>query len=182
MSRIGKQPILIPDGVNVTINDLSVLVKGPKGSLDINIHKDMNLDLKDNVLVVSRSSDNRDHRSLHGTTRMILMNCVTGVSEGFYKELEIQGVGYQANIQGKRLILTLGYSHEIHFDPPEGIIIEANNRTEIKVSGINKQLVGEVSAKIRSFRKPEPFKGKGIRYKGEYVRSKQGKTVGGGEG
>ena len=182
MSRIGKQPVLIPDGVNVTINDLSVLVKGPKGSLDINIHKDMNLDLKDNVLVVSRSSDNRDHRSLHGTTRMILMNCVTGVSEGFYKELEIQGVGYQANIQGKRLILALGYSHEIHFDPPEGIIIEANNRTEIKVSGINKQLVGEVSAKIRSFRKPEPFKGKGIRYKGEYVRSKQGKTVGGGEG
>jgi large subunit ribosomal protein L6 len=182
MSRIGKQPILIPDGVNVTINDLSVLVKGPKGSLDINIHKDMNLDLKDNVLVVSRSSDNRDHRSLHGTTRMILMNCVTGVSEGFYKELEIQGVGYQANMQGKRLILALGYSHEIHFDPPEGIIIEANNRTEIKVSGINKQLVGEVSAKIRSFRKPEPFKGKGIRYKGEYVRSKQGKTVGGGEG
>ena len=182
MSRIGKQPILIPDGVDVTINDLSVLVKGPKGSLDINIHKDINIDLKDNVLVVSRLSDNRNHRSLHGTTRMILMNCVTGVSEGFYKELEIQGVGYQANVNGKRLILTLGFSHEIHFDPPEGIIIEANNRTEIKVSGIDKQLVGEVSAKIRSFRKPEPFKGKGIRYKGEYVRSKQGKTVGGGEG
>ena len=182
MSRIGKQPILIPDGVDVTINDLSVLVKGPKGSLDINIHKDINIDLKDNVLVVSRLSDNRNHRSLHGTTRMILMNCVTGVSEGFYKELEIQGVGYQANVNGKRLILTLGFSHEIHFDPPEGIVIEANNRTEIKVSGIDKQLVGEVSAKIRSFRKPEPYKGKGIRYKGEYVRSKQGKTVGGGEG
>ena len=182
MSRIGKQPILIPDGVDVTIRDLSVLVKGPKGSLDINIHKDINIDLKDNVLIVSRLSDNRNHRSLHGTTRMILMNCVTGVSEGFYKELEIQGVGYQANMNGKRLILTLGFSHEIHFDPPEGIVIEANNRTEIKVSGIDKQLVGEVSAKIRSFRKPEPFKGKGIRYKGEYVRSKQGKTVGGGEG
>tara|TARA_B100001175_G_C19483816_1_gene628625 strand:+ start:1207 stop:1755 length:549 start_codon:yes stop_codon:yes gene_type:complete len=182
VSRIGKQPILIPDGVDVTISDLSVLVKGPKGSLDINIHKDINIDLKDNVLIVSRLSDNRNHRSLHGTTRMILMNCVTGVSEGFYKELEIQGVGYQANMNGKRLILTLGFSHEIHFDPPEGIVIEANNRTEIKVSGIDKQLVGEVSAKIRSFRKPEPFKGKGIRYKGEYVRSKQGKTVGGGEG
>ena len=182
MSRIGKQPILIPDGVDVTISDLSVLVKGPKGALDINIHKDINIDLKDNVLIVSRLSDNRNHRSLHGTTRMILMNCVTGVSEGFYKELEIQGVGYQANMNGKRLILTLGFSHEIHFDPPEGIVIETNNRTEIKVSGINKQLVGEVSAKIRSFRKPEPFKGKGIRYKGEYVRSKQGKTVGGGEG
>ena len=182
MSRIGKQPIFIPDGVDVTISDLSVLVKGPKGSLDINIHKDINIDLKDNVLIVSRLSDNRNHRSLHGTTRMILMNCVTGVSEGFYKELEIQGVGYQANMNGKRLILALGFSHEIHFDPPEGIVIEANNRTEIKVSGIDKQLVGEVSAKIRSFRKPEPFKGKGIRYKGEYVRSKQGKTVGGGEG
>ena len=123
MSRIGKQPILIPDGVDVTISDLSVLVKGPKGSLDINIHKDINIDLKDNVLVVSRLSDNRNHRSLHGTTRMILMNCVTGVSEGFYKELEIQGVGYQANMNGKRLILTLGFSHEIHFDPPEGIVI-----------------------------------------------------------
>ena len=144
MSRIGKQPILIPDGVDVTISDLSVLVKGPKGSLDINIHKDINIDLKDNVLVVSRLSDNRNHRSLHGTTRMILMNCVTGVSDGFYKELEIQGVGYQANMNGKRLILTLGFSHEIHFDPPEGIVIEANNRTEIKVSGIDKQLVGEV--------------------------------------
>ena len=149
MSRIGKQPILIPDGVDVTISDLSVLVKGPKGSLDINIHKDINIDLKDNVLVVSRLSDNRNHRSLHGTTRMILMNCVTGVSEGFYKELEIQGVGYQANMNGKRLILTLGFSHEIHFDPPEGIVIEANNRTEIKVSGIDKQLVGEVSATLR---------------------------------
>ena len=182
MSRIGSQPILIPDGVDVTINDLSVLVKGPKGSLDINVHKDMNLDITDNVLVVSRPSDNRIHRSLHGTTRMIIMNSVTGVSDGFSKELEIQGVGYQANMQGKRLVLVLGYSHEIHFDPPEGILIETNNRTEIKVSGIDKQLVGEVSAKIRSFKKPEPFKGKGIRYKGEYVRSKQGKTVGGGEG
>ena len=175
MSRIGKQPILIPDGVDVTISDLSVLVKGPKGSLDINIHKDINIDLKDNVLVVSRLSDNRNHRSLHGTTRMILMNCVTGVSEGFYKELEIQGVGYQANMNGKRLILTLGFSHEIHFDPPEGIVIEANNRTEIKVSGIDKQLVGEVSAKIRSFRKPEPFKGKGIKYDDEFIFRKEGK-------
>ena len=182
MSRIGKQPILVPEGVDININDLSVSVKGPKGTLGIDIHKDMNLDLKDNVLLVSRPSDDRFHKSLHGTTRMILMNCINGVSNGFEKELEIQGVGYQANMQGKRLILVLGFSHEIHFDPPEGITIEINNRTEIKVSGINKQLVGEVSAKIRSFKKPEPFKGKGIRYKGEYVRSKQGKTVGGGEG
>ena len=134
------------------------------------------------VDAINIPSDNRIHRSLHGTTRMMIMNSVTGVSDGFSKELEIQGVGYQANMQGKRLVLVLGYSHEIHFDPPEGILIETNNRTEIKVSGIDKQLVGEVSAKIRSFKKPEPFKGKGIRYKGEYVRSKQGKTVGGGEG
>ena len=180
MSRIGKQPILVPEGVDININDLSVSVKGPKGTLGIDIHKDMNLDLKDNVLLVSRPSDDRFHKSLHGTTRMILMNCINGVSNGFEKELEIQGVGYQAKMQGKRLILTLGFSHEIHFDPPEEISITAN-RTEIKVSGIDKQLVGEVSAKIRSFRKPEPYKGKGIRYKGEYVRSKQGKTVGGGE-
>ena len=182
MSRIGKQPILVPEGVNVIIEDLSVQVKGPKGALSVDIHKDMNLDLKDNTLRVSRPSDERLHKSLHGTTRMILMNCINGVSDGFEKELEIQGVGYQANMQGKRLVLALGFSHEIHFDPPEGISIETNNRTEIKVSGIDKQLVGEVSAKIRSFKKPEPFKGKGIRYKGEYVRSKQGKTVGGGEG
>ena len=182
MSRIGKKPILVPEGVDVTINQFSVKVKGPKGSLNVDFHKDMNLDIKDNVLLVTRSSDDRFHKSLHGTTRMMLMNSITGVSAGFNKELEIQGIGYQANMQGKRLILVLGFSHEIHFDPPDGITIEANNRTEIKVSGVNKQLVGEVSAKIRSFKKPEPFKGKGIRYKGEYVRSKQGKTVGGGEG
>ena len=119
---------------------------------------------------------------MSGTIRALVNTMIIGVSDGFEKELEIQGVGYQANMQSKRLVLALGFSHEIHFDPPEGISIETNNRTEIKVSGIDKQLVGEVSAKIRSFKKPEPFKGKGIRYKGEYVRSKQGKTVGGGEG
>ena len=123
MSRIGKQPILVPEGVDININDLSVSVKGPKGTLGIDIHKDMNLDLKDNVLLVSRPSDDRFHKSLHGTTRMILMNCINGVSNGFEKELEIQGVGYQASMQGKRLILVLGFSHEIHFDPPEGITL-----------------------------------------------------------
>ena len=180
MSRIGKQPISIPEGVNIDVKESLVTVKGPKGSLDIDVHKDMVLNVKDGSLSVVRPSDNRGHRSLHGTTRMILQNGVIGVSDGFEKELEIHGVGYQAKMQGNRLILTLGFSHEIHFDPPEEILITAN-RTEIKVSGIDKQLVGEVSAKIRSFRKPEPYKGKGIRYKGEYVRSKQGKTVGGGE-
>ena len=175
MSRIGSQPILIPDGVDVTINDLSVLIKGPKGSLDINVHKDMNLDITDNVLVVSRPSDNRIHRSLHGTTRMMIMNSVTGVSDGFSKELEIQGVGYQANMQGKRLVLVLGYSHEIHFDPPEGVLIETNNRTEIKVSGIDKELVGKVSSEIKMLKPVEPYKAKGIKERGQYVLRKEGK-------
>ena len=180
MSRIGKQPISIPEGVNIDVKENLVTVKGPKGSVAIDVHKDMVLHVKDGSLRVARPSDKRGHRSLHGTTRMILHNGIIGVSDGFEKELEIHGIGYQAKMQGNRLILTLGFSHEIHFDPPEKISITAN-RTEIKVSGIDKQLVGEVSAKIRSFRKPEPYKGKGIRYKGEYVRSKQGKTVGGGE-
>ena len=180
MSRIGKQPILIPEGVNIDVKESLVTVKGPKGSMNLDIHKDMILHVEKGSLSITRPSDDRDHRSLHGTTRMILNNSIIGVSEGFEKELEIHGVGYQAKMQGNRLIITLGFSHEIYFDPPEEILITAN-RTEIKVSGIDKQLVGEVSAKIRSFRKPEPYKGKGIRYKGEYVRSKQGKTVGGGE-
>ena len=180
MSRIGKQPILIPEGVNIDVKESLVTVKGPKGSMNLDIHKDMILHVEKGSLSITRPSDDRDHRSLHGTTRMILNNSIIGVSEGFEKELQIHGVGYQAKMQGTRLMVTLGFSHEIYFEPPEDISITAN-RTEIKVSGIDKQLVGEVSAKIRSFRKPEPYKGKGIRYKGEYVRSKQGKTVGGGE-
>jgi len=131
-------------------------------------------------ILVTRPSDEMLHRALHGTTRQIIANGITGVSEGFSIELNIIGVGYQANMQGNRLVLQLGYSHDIIFDPPEGIKIEAK-RTDIKVSGFMKELVGEVAAKIRSFRKPEPYKGKGIRYKDEYVRSKQGKTVGGAE-
>ena len=180
MSRIGKQPILIPEGVNIDVKESLVTVKGPKGSMNLDIHKDMILHVEKGSLSITRPSNDSNHRSLHGTTRMILYNSIIGVSEGFEKELEIHGVGYQAKMQGSRLMVTLGFSHEIYFEPPKDISITAN-RTEIKVSGIDKQLVGEVSAKIRSFRKPEPYKGKGIRYKGEYVRSKQGKTVGGGE-
>ena len=133
------------------------------------------------LLSVKRPSDSRTHKSLHGTTRQLIANAISGVSEGFQKELEIRGVGYQANMDGNYLVLQLGYSHDIFFEPPSGIEIKTN-KTEVIVSGINKQLVGEVSAKIRSFRKPEPYKGKGIRYKDEYVRSKQGKTVGGATG
>tara|TARA_B100000287_G_C20360541_1_gene673629 strand:- start:36 stop:581 length:546 start_codon:yes stop_codon:yes gene_type:complete len=178
MSRVGKMIIEIPEKVNVNIDSDLIGITGPKGTIDISIHKDMKVLHNNDTLLVERPSDSRIHRSLHGTTRQLIANGIHGVNEGFIKELEIRGVGYQANMQGKYLVLQLGYSHDIIFEPPEGIDIKAN-KTEIIVSGINKQLVGEVSAKIRSFRVPEPYKGKGIRYKDEYVKTKQGKTVGG---
>ncbi len=179
MSRVGDSPIFIPDGVYIDIKYQLVVVKVSKGSMDVLLHPEITVSEKDNQLTVSRPSDHRKHKALHGTMRQLIASAVTGVSEGYKKELEINGVGFQANIQSKRLVLQLGFSHDIIFEPPEGIELTANNRTEITVSGYDKQLVGEVAAKIRSFRKPEPYKGKGIRYKGEYVRSKQGKTVGG---
>ena len=177
MSRIGQNPINIPAGVNIDLKGTLVKVKGQKGSLEYQVHKDMNISEHDGSVLVNRNSDAREQRAIHGTTRQMIHNMVVGVSEGFSKELEIIGVGYQAQVQGTRLRLQLGYSHDIYFDMPEGITVTAN-RTEVKVEGIDKQLVGAVAAKIRSFRPPEPYKGKGIRYKGEYVRSKQGKTVG----
>ncbi|NOZ74403.1 MAG: 50S ribosomal protein L6 [FCB group bacterium] len=177
MSRIGKNPIVIPDKAEVSLVSGAVNVKGPKGSLSIPVHPDMHVEQKDNQILVTRPSDAIKHRSLHGTTRQLIYNGVVGVTEGFKKELEIRGVGYQAYMTENRLVLQLGFSHEIIFDPPEGIELKTE-RTAITISGIDKQLVGEVAAKIRSFRKPEPYKGKGIRYKDEYVRIKQGKTVG----
>ena len=177
MSRIGKNPVIIPDGVKVNLLGQLVKVTGPKGSLEFNVHKDMKISKNDGSIIVERPSDEREHRALHGTTRQMINNMVVGVSEGYSKELVIIGIGYQAQVQGNRLQLQLGYSHDIYFDMPEGITVTAN-RTEVKVDGTDKQLVGAVAAKIRSFRKPEPYKGKGVRYKGEYVRSKQGKTVG----
>ena len=177
MSRIGQSPIQIPDDVNVSIEGNLVKVAGKKGVLEFNKHNTMEILEVDGNLIVKRDSDGREQKSLHGTTRQMINNMVIGVSQGFSKELEIIGVGYQAQSQGQRLQLQLGYSHEIIFDLPEGITVTAN-RTEVKIDGIDKQLVGAVAAKIRSFRPPEPYKGKGIRYKGEYVRSKQGKTVG----
>ena len=177
MSRIGQNPINIPAGVNIDLKGTLVKVKGQKGSLEYQVHKDMNISEHDGTVLVNRNSDAREQRAIHGTTRQMIHNMVVGVSEGFSKELEIIGVGFQAQVQGTRLRLQLGYSHDIYFDMPEGITVTAN-RTEVKVEGIDKQLVGAVAAKIRSFRPPEPYKGKGIRYNGEYVRSKQGKTVG----
>ena len=178
MSRIGKNPIEIPDGVSIDLKNHNITVVGKKGSLEFSYNKTMTVTKSNGNLVIGRSTDESSQKALHGTTRQLIQNMVIGVSKGFVKELELIGVGYQASVQGNLLKLQLGFSHDIYFQPPEGIDIKTN-RTEITVSGINKQLVGEVAAKIRSFRKPEPYKGKGVRYKDEYVRSKQGKTVGG---
>jgi large subunit ribosomal protein L6 len=181
MSRIGNKNIEIPEKVTVELSSGFAKINGPKGSIDIPVNSEMTINISDDLVSVERPSDSRTHKSIHGTTRQLIANAVYGVFEGFQKELEIRGVGYQANMDGRYLVLQLGFSHDIYFEPPVGIEIKTN-KTEIVVLGINKQLVGEVSAKIRSFRKPEPYKGKGIRYKDEYVRSKQGKTVGGATG
>ena len=178
MSRIGKNPIDIPDGVNLEIDKKVVLVKNSKDVMEINLFPDIKVSQKDNRIIVERSSEERQVRAMHGTVRQLIASAITGLSDGFTKELELIGVGYQANMKGSRLVLQLGYSHDIIFEPPEGISITAK-KNHIAISGYDKQLVGAVSAKIRSFRKPEPYKGKGIRYKDEYVRRKQGKTVGG---
>ena len=178
MSRIGQKTIQIPESVSVSLNNGTARISGPQGELEVLIIKGIDVKSNDNKITVSRSSEERKYRAMHGTVRQLISNAVKGVSVGFTKELELRGVGYQANMQDNRLHLQLGFSHDILFETPEGINIRAN-RTEISVTGYDKQLVGEVAAKIRSFRKPEPYKGKGIRYKGEYVRQKQGKTVGG---
>ena len=177
MSRIGKNPIIVPSGVNVGLDNQNIVVTGSKGSLDFSFHKAFKINKYDNSLTIDCSSNEKFYKALHGTTRQLIQNMITGVSVGFSKELELIGVGYQASAQGNRLKLQLGFSHDIFFDVPSSIKVSAD-RTLIKIEGIDKQLVGAVAAKIRSFRPPEPYKGKGIRYKGEYVRSKQGKTVG----
>ena len=178
MSRIGQKTIQIPESVSVSLNNGTARISGPQGELEVLIIKGIDVKSNDNKITVSRSSEERKYRAMHGTVRQLISNAVKGVTVGFTKELELRGIGYQANMQGNRLHLQLGFSHDILFETPEGINIRAN-RTEISVTGYDKQLVGEVAAKIRSFRKPEPYKGKGIRYKDDYVRQKQGKTVGG---
>ena len=178
MSRIGKNPVPVPDGVTIDLNGQVITASGPKGNQKFAAHKDMNITNNDGVINIERPSDIREHRALHGTTRQMINNLIVGVSNGFVKELEIIGVGYQAIMQGSRLKLQLGFSHDIYFDLPEGIDINID-RNILTVVGINKQLVGAVAAEIRSFRKPEPYKGKGVRYRDEHVRTKQGKTVGG---
>ena len=176
MSRIGRKPIDVPSGVDVKIDGHKVTVKGPKGTLSRELHKDMIIELEGNVIHVKRPSENKLHKSLHGLTRTLVANMVEGVTNGFKKELEIQGVGYRAAKQGKDLVMNLGYSHQEIMPEIEGITIEVPNQTSIIISGPDKQTVGEFAAKVREKRPPEPYKGKGIRYVGEYVQRKEGKA------
>ena len=177
MSRVGLKHLHIPEGVEINIDGETVTVKGPKGELTRNIHQDMKVNIEDNVLTVERPSDNKAHRELHGTTRSLIGNMVEGVSKGFEKSLEIQGVGYRAQKQGEKVVINAGYSHPVEVENREGIDIEVPSQAKVTVKGIDKELVGAVAANIRAIRPPEPYKGKGIRYEGETVRRKEGKTA-----
>jgi large subunit ribosomal protein L6 len=177
VSRIGKQPIPVPSGVEVKIDGSSVAVKGPKGELSQTFSDIISIEMEDGVLVVSRPDESRTARSLHGLTRTLVSNMVTGVSDGFSKNLEIVGVGYRAAMKGKDIELQLGFSHPVVVVAEPGITFEVPAPTKITVSGIDKQRVGQVAADIRKWRKPEPYKGKGVRYEGEYVRRKLGKAA-----
>ena len=177
MSRIGKLPINIPGGVTITVgDDNTVVVKGPKGELSEKISPKMELSMEDGVLTVKRPNDLKENRALHGLSRTLINNMVVGVTAGYSKTLEIVGVGYRAQKQGNKLVLNLGYSHPVEFEEPQGITFDVPTPNKVVVNGINKQQVGQMAADIRIKRAPEPYKGKGIRYEGEYVRRKEGKT------
>lgn len=177
MSRIGKMPITIPAGVSIDISDENVVtVKGPKGELKERISKEITVGIEDGVLSVTRSSDDKKHRALHGLSRALIMNMVTGVTDGFKKNLEMVGVGYRAQKQGNKLVLAVGYSHPVEFEEKDGITFDVPAPTQIVVNGISKQMVGEIAAKIRGVRPPEPYLGKGIKYSDEVIRRKEGKT------
>lgn len=177
MSRVGKMPIAIPAGVTVTVTPENVVtVKGPKGELVKAMHKDINIAVEDAQVVVTRPSDVKEHRALHGLTRALLNNMVVGVSQGFSKTLELNGVGYRAQLQGKKLVMNLGYSHPVEVEAVDGVNFKLDGTTKVIVEGIDKERVGAVAANIRSWRKPEPYKGKGIKYSDEVIRRKEGKT------
>ncbi|AFH48639.1 Ribosomal protein L6 [Ignavibacterium album JCM 16511] len=178
MSRIGKKPIEVPAGVTVTVSGQVVKVKGPQGELQTTVHPNITVKMENNVIEVKRPDDLKENRALHGLIRALIQNMIKGVSEGYKKVLDIVGVGYKAELKGTNLLVTIGYSHPIYFIPPAGIKLETPTPTQIIVSGIDKQLVGQVASKIRSFRKPEPYKGKGIKYSDEKVLRKAGKTAG----
>ena len=177
MSRIGNKHIVLPAGVTFEQNGNTVTVKGPKGQLEYTYNADLTVEVNGNEVVVTRPTDGKFHRTIHGTTRALLNNMVVGVSTGFEKVLEIQGTGYRAQLQGKVLVVNAGYSHPVNLEIPEGLTVTVPNPTEIHVAGSDKQLVGQFAANVRIIRKPEPYKGKGIRYQGEYVRRKEGKKA-----
>jgi large subunit ribosomal protein L6 len=176
MSRIGKLPVAVPKGVDVKVDGQSIKVKGPKGELEREVHQDIRLHQDEGKLVVTRQGDSPYHRALHGLTRALVANMVHGVSDGFSKTLELQGVGYRAQQMGKNIQVAVGYSHPVDVQAPGGIQLEVEGTNKIHVRGIDKELVGQVAAEIRALRPPEPYKGKGIRYEGEYVRRKAGKA------
>ena len=175
MSRIGKKPVELPSGVSATVSGQTVEVKGPKGTRSFTATDDVTIKNEDNVLTITPRGNSKRARQQWGMSRSMVENLVTGVSTGFKKELEINGVGYRANMQGSTLKLSLGYSHEVNFEVPEGVTVSAPKQTEVIVEGIDQQLVGQVAANIRAWRKPEPYKGKGIKYKDEYIFRKEGK-------
>jgi large subunit ribosomal protein L6 len=177
VSRIGKKPVAIPPGVKVQKKDRQVTVAGPKGELNAQVHPDVTVEISEATITVQRPSDSKAHRALHGLWRALLQNMVNGVTSGYMRKLELVGVGYRAEMKGKKLQLALGFSHPILFQPPDGIKIETPSQTSVMITGIDKQLVGQVAAKIRSFRPPEPYKGKGIKYEGEVIRRKAGKAA-----
>jgi large subunit ribosomal protein L6 len=178
MSRIGRMPVSIAKGVEVQQANGTVKVKGPKGQIELSLHPDMSVVIDGGEVRVERPSDHKDHRALHGLTRSLISNMVQGVTEGFSKTLEIVGVGYRAESKAQGITLHLGFSHPIEYVPVDGVSLECPNQTTVVVSGVDKQKVGQTAAEIRSFRPPEPYKGKGIRYQGEHVRRKAGKTAG----
>ncbi len=182
MSRIGRLPVTVPSTVEVTIEGRRLTVKGPKGTLTRELHPDMGVSQADGSIVVTRPTEQKTHKQLHGLTRTLVNNMVVGVTDGYRKGLEITGVGYRAALSGRKLTLNLGYSHQIEIDPPEGISFEVESPTRLAVVGIDKELVGQVAAQVRATRKPEPYKGKGVRYAGEQIVQKAGKSfVSGGE-
>ncbi len=176
MSRIGKKPVTLPKGVNLDLQGQTVAVKGPRGELRRTLHPEMQLAFADGVLTVARPSEDKRHKSLHGLTRTLVQNMVDGVSKGFVKTLEIQGVGYKAEAKPYGVNLVVGYSHPVKYEAPKGIKISVENNTTVKIEGADKEAVGQVAAELRAVRPPEPYKGKGIRYQGEHVRRKAGKT------
>jgi large subunit ribosomal protein L6 len=178
MSRIGGRPVAVPKGVDVRVEGRTVQVKGPKGTLSLAVHPDVGVALAEGTVKVSRPTDEKRHKALHGLTRTLIDNMITGVTQGFSRKLEIQGVGYRAERKGKGVTLHLGFSHPVQYAAPEGIDIQTPSPTEVVIAGADKALVGQVAAEIRSIRPPEPYKGKGVRYAGEQVRRKAGKTAG----